>query len=131
MPNGKYCIKIDGKVISAENQDCAGNGAPLLFDSVEAAAKRHDQVLEESGKAHQSQMNYRPDGLRIVHEEETKAILTIDDSGVLEGGTASSLIVPALAVINIKVRTEHLDHFHCKHVGPSSHSSQHRTFQKM
>jgi hypothetical protein len=57
-------------------------------------------------------MNYGPDGLRIVHEEETATIVTKDDPGVLEGGTASSLIVPALAVVNIKVCPKHLEHSH-------------------
>eukprot|EP00804_Cyclotella_cryptica_P013430 CCRYP_005179-RA/>CCRYP_005179-RA protein AED:0.02 eAED:0.02 QI:33/1/1/1/1/0.75/4/1587/1203 len=103
MSNGKYYIKIDDGVISADNKDDVGNETPLLFDTVEAAAKKHDHILKESGKAEQSQMNYGPDGLRIIHKEETTTGFTKDDPGALEGGTASNLIVPALAVINIKV----------------------------
>jgi hypothetical protein len=105
MPNGKHCIKIDGKVITNNSsQEDSEEETPLSFDLAEEAAKRHDQILKGSGNTKESEMNYEADGSRIFHAKETAAVSTRDDAGALEGGTGNNAIVPALAVINIKVR---------------------------
>jgi hypothetical protein len=68
------------------------------FDSVDEAAKKHDAVLKEknagSGKV---EYNFMAEGSRIVYEDVT----TSSTTGL--GGSAAS-VVPALSVINIKVR---------------------------
>lgn len=100
QPDGKHFIKIEGEVIEADGKEEAQKGVtPLLFDTAEEAAKRRDQILKDSGRAQVSEMNYKPDGSRIIHEKETGTKSTKEE--VPEVG--HNVIVPALAVVNIKV----------------------------
>ena len=92
--DGKHFVKIDGEKV---NKD--GNADEvLLFDACDDAAKKHDEVLCERKKAQKDaklELNFKPDGTRIVYEDVTPA----STSGL--GGSASS-VVPALSIINIK-----------------------------
>lgn len=98
-PDGKYFIKIEGKVIEEKKEDESQKDAPMLFASAEDAAKQRDQILKDTGRAEVAEMNYKPDGSRIIHEKaETKP--NKSDPGVSEEG--HHVIVPALSVVNIK-----------------------------
>jgi hypothetical protein len=100
-PKG-YFIKIEGKVIEDSKQDESQKGAPLLFDTAEDAAKRHDQILKDSGRAEVSEMNYKPDGSRIFHKKQVEK----DDTGTAEG--SSNVIVPALAMCKLENLPKHI-----------------------
>jgi hypothetical protein len=101
---GKHFVKVDG-----ERHD-------VFFDSVDDAAKKYDdevtekkkiknqelfddEVAEgtEKKKKKNQELNFKPDGARIVYDDITPA----STSGL--GGSAAN-VVPALSVINIKVR---------------------------
>jgi len=71
----------------------------LLFDGMDDAAKKYDEVVTKTKKKNAKvELNFKPDGSRIVYEDITPA----STSGL--GGSASN-VVPALSVINIKVST--------------------------
>lgn len=109
--DGKYFIKIEGKVMEVEDDtDEERKDKPLLFDSAEAAAKQRDQILKDKGRAEVSEMNYKPDGSRIIHKEKAETKPTKGDTE--EAGR--NVIVPALANIDIKVCTYNasLNHSH-------------------
>ena len=97
-PDGKFFIKIDGKPVEDDTDD-ERKDKPLLFDSAEGAAKQRDQILKDKGKAEVSEMNFNPDGSRIIHEEKSETKPTKVDTE--EAGR--NVIVPALANIDIKV----------------------------
>ena len=88
---GRHFVKINGERLK-EN----GKSDTLYFDSVEEAAKKHDEMLKASEPSGKVEYNYKVDGSRIVYEDVT----TSSTTGL--GGSASS-VVPALSVINIKV----------------------------
>lgn len=88
---GKYFVKINGERLQGESF----NGD--LFPGVEEAAKRHDEELRATQPEGKTEYNFKEDGTRIVYEDVSKS----STSG-LGGGAAS--VVPALSVINIKVR---------------------------
>lgn len=92
---GKHFIKIDGERYKNNLS------VEILFDNVDDAAKKYDEIVrqqkKESGKKNQKvELNFKPDGTRIIYEVITPATT----SGL--GGSASN-VVPALSVINIKV----------------------------
>ena len=86
---GKHFLKINGRRL-------AESKGALLFDSVDEAAKMYDEmVLKNEKKGEKVELNFKPDGARIVYEDITPATA----SGL--GGSAAN-VVPALSVINIK-----------------------------
>lgn len=91
---GKHFVKVRGSRLTAP-----GSGDALFFDSIEEAARRHDEVLKTQN-VEKREYNYQDDGTRIVYEDVT----TSSSTGL--GGSASN-VVPALSVINIKVRLPH------------------------
>lgn len=91
---GKHFVKIDGKRLN----DSAESHTLLLFDTTEEAAKKHDEVVVQAKNLKSTiELNFKPDGSKIGYEDITPA----STSGL--GGSAAS-VVPALSVINIKVR---------------------------
>ena len=89
---GKHFVKITGERLKSPE-----GGDVLYFDSVEEAAKKHDSVLKAKKVSGKAEFNFKEDGSRIIYEDVT----TSSTTGL--GGSASS-VVPALSVINIKVR---------------------------
>ena len=63
------------------------------------AAKQHDQILKDTGKAQVSEMNYKPDGSRIIHSTESGPRSSKDE----EKEATQNAIVPELANVNLKV----------------------------
>lgn len=97
-PAGKHFIKIDGKRFIDE--DSTVDDAVLLFDTVDDAARKYDEVIRNNKKKNQSvECNFSEDGSRIVYED-----ILSTTSGL--GGSAAN-VVPALSVINIKVRPQY------------------------
>ena len=102
-PNGKHFVKIDGEPLVNDSQGNEGCiDTPLLFDSVEEAAKKFDEIITDRGKAQETEMNYRADGSRIVYEDNAAGAAAGKSVEMLGGGASS--VVPALSVINIKVQ---------------------------
>jgi hypothetical protein len=90
---GKHFVKIDGKRLTEGDS----SDKLLLFDGMDDAAKKYDEVVAKTKKKNAKlELNFKPDGSRIVYEDITPA----STSGL--GGSASN-VVPALSVINIKV----------------------------
>jgi galactokinase/mevalonate kinase-like predicted kinase len=89
---GKHFIKIDGQRFKRSENDKDIE----FFDSIDDAAKKHDEVIRKGMKSPKAEFNFKPDGSKIVYEDITPA----STSGL--GGSASN-VVPALSVINIKV----------------------------
>lgn len=88
---GKHFIKIDGQRFKRSENDKDIE----FFDSIDDAAKKHDEVIRKGMKSPKAEFNFKPDGSKIVYEDITPA----STSGL--GGSASN-VVPALSVINIK-----------------------------
>jgi hypothetical protein len=86
---GKHFVKIHGDRLKDESE-----GDTKYFDGIEEAAKKHDAVLMGKMESRIVQLNFKPDGSRIVYEDVT----TSSTTGL--GGSAS--VIPALSVINIK-----------------------------
>lgn len=100
-PAGKHFIKIGGVSLMIETDEGETEKEEvLLFDTIEEAARKHDEVVTGTGKG--SELNFRPDGTRIVYEDSTAAAAAGRGLEMLGGGASS--VVPALSVINIKVR---------------------------
>jgi hypothetical protein len=87
---GKYFIKISSERVRG------GDGKkPLIFESIEEAAKKYDALVKSKGEGDETtkiEYNFKPNGTRIVYED----VPTSSATG-LGGG-----VVPALSVINIK-----------------------------
>jgi hypothetical protein len=95
---GKHFVKVDGERLTAED----GKSGIIFFDNIDDAARKHDSILRMQKKKNHNQkmeLNFRPDGSRFLYEDITPA----STSGL--GGSAAN-VVPALSVINIKVRGE-------------------------
>jgi hypothetical protein len=90
-PQGKHFVKVKGNRLTAP-----GSEENLFFDSIEEAARRHDDVLKAQKGDEGKEYNFQEDGTRIIYEDVT----TSSSTGL--GGSASN-VVPALSVINIKV----------------------------
>lgn len=89
---GKHFVKINGERLKDEVGD------ELLFANAEEAARKHDEILKTKSPKGKVEYNFKSDGSRIVYED----VSTSSTTG-LGGGAAS--VVPALSVINIKVRS--------------------------
>jgi hypothetical protein len=90
---GKHFVKVDGKRLTATGD----SDKLLLFDTTDEAAKKHDDFVGQAKSPNSKiELNFKPDGSRIVYEDITPA----STSGL--GGSAAN-VVPALSVINIKV----------------------------
>ncbi len=101
-PNGKHFIKIDGESILDEKFASNEDGDTLMvFDTAEEAAKKFDEIITGRGKAHDTEMNFKTDGSRIVYEDSAAGASAGRGVEMLGGGANS--VVPALSVINIKV----------------------------
>lgn len=101
-PNGKHFIKIDGESIHDENTAFDEvKDTLMLFDTAEEAAKKFDEIVTDRGKAHDTEMNFKTDGSRIVYEDSAAGASAGRGVEMLGGGANS--VVPALSVINIKV----------------------------
>lgn len=112
-PNGKHFVKIDGESImdgTMDTNDSPRKGSPLLFDTAEEAAKKFDETITDKGKAQDTEMNFKSDGSRIVYEDSAGGAAVGRNVEMLGGGASS--VVPALSVINIKVRA--FLHFHLR-----------------
>jgi hypothetical protein len=91
---GKHFVKIDGKRLT-ENET---SEKILLFEDADEAAQKYDDILQKKCKdSSKLELNFQPDGSRIVYETVTSP----SQSG-LGGSTAN--VVPALSIINIKAR---------------------------
>ena len=108
-PAGKHFIKINKKRWEKED------GSLSIFETVEQAARQHDEVLKKGGLPKNAELNYKPDGTRIVYEDSTAASAAGRGLEMLGGGTSS--VVPALSVINIKVRASN----QCLGLGTCTH----------
>ena len=107
-PSGKHFVKIDGERLRIGD---ANDSDVWLFDSLDEAAKKHDEIVRERGGSEKNDgLNFNEDGSRIVHDDGTPAATTGRGLEVMSGGASS--VVPALSVINIKVSghvgTKHL-----------------------
>ena len=94
--SGKHFIKI--------NDERYKEGKKLVhYDNEEAAAKRYDEIvcLTKDRSDPKVLLNYKADGSRIVYEDSATS-----SAGGL--GSSSSNVVPALSVINIKVRSQQI-----------------------
>lgn len=99
LANGKYVVKVNGELIDKESDV----NTPLLFDTAEAAAKKFDQVVTESGTRPRPRLNYRPDGSRIVSADGIKSEDYLDETvkgDPVDGKT--TIVAPDLSVIDIK-----------------------------
>ena len=92
--NGKHFVKVDGRRLT---DDRTSDGELILFDDIDEAARTHDKVAAEEAEGKTTELNFKDDGSRFVYED---AVPT-STSGL--GGSAAN-VVPALSVINIKVR---------------------------
>jgi hypothetical protein len=101
-PAGKHFIKINGKRLRKEEDGEYDDGGVFFFDTIDLAAKKHDEVAHENGIEQAEGLNFNEDGSRIVYEENTPAAAAGRGLEMLGGGANS--VVPALSVINIKVR---------------------------
>jgi hypothetical protein len=90
---GKHFIKFQGKRFSE-------GGETLLFDTIDDAARKYDELVKSKGGDQGAELNYRDDGTRITHKEATSSSAV---RGVEMLGGAADNVVPALSVINIKV----------------------------
>jgi hypothetical protein len=96
---GNYFVKVNDERLAKQEDD--GPGSTLLFETTEEAARKHDEVMtSRSGDKDTPELNYRPDGSRIVYKDHVPAATT--GRGLDLVGGASSDVVPALSVINIK-----------------------------
>lgn len=98
--SGKHFVKIDGERLAGTE----GGTDLLFFDNIDDAARKHDSILRIQKKKNHNQkmeLNFKADGSRVLYEDITPA----STSGL--GGSASN-VVPALSVINIKVRQKRL-----------------------
>lgn len=86
---GKHFIKFDGKRYKGTEDNV------LLFDKIDGAAKKYDEVVSQNVTDEKEELNFNPDGSRNVYEDSTSTTA----SGV--GGSAAN-VVPLLSVINIK-----------------------------
>jgi hypothetical protein len=93
---GKHFVKINGKRLIED-----GGSDTRYFDNIDEAAKKQDAVLKEKKGGGKTEYNFNPDGSRVVYED----VSTSSTTGL--GGSASS-VVPALSVVNIKVRDENV-----------------------
>jgi hypothetical protein len=97
--SGKHFIKVDGERFMSLPE---GKGDLVFFGAIDEAAKKYDSILRMQKKKNHNQkmeLNFKPDGTRFLYEDITPA----STSGL--GGSAAN-VVPALSVINIKVRVE-------------------------
>jgi hypothetical protein len=97
--SGKHFIKVDGERLMSLPE---GKGDLVFFGAIDEAAKKYDSILRMQKKKNHNQkmeLNFKPDGTRFLYEDITPA----STSGL--GGSAAN-VVPALSVINIKVRVE-------------------------
>lgn len=97
--SGKHFIKVDGERLTSLPE---GKGDLVFFGAIDEAAKKYDSILRMQKKKNHNQkmeLNFKPDGTRFLYEDITPA----STSGL--GGSAAN-VVPALSVINIKVRVE-------------------------
>jgi hypothetical protein len=99
---GKHFVKINGKRLLKGVDGEYDAGGVLFFDTIDLAAKKHDDVAHERGIELAEGLNFNEDGSRIVYEENTPAAAAGRGLEMLGGGASS--VVPALSVINIKVR---------------------------
>jgi hypothetical protein len=93
---GKHFVKVDGVRLTGTE----GGSDVLFFDNIDDAAGKHDSILRIQKKKNHNQkmeLNFQADGSRFLYEDITPA----STSGL--GGSAAN-VVPALSVINIKVR---------------------------
>ena len=86
---GKHFIKVDGNRFAEKENDT------MLFDTIEDAAKKYDEIVSQNKKGDNLELNFKADGTRHVYEDSTSTTA----SGV--GGSAAN-VVPLLSVINIK-----------------------------
>ena len=91
---GKHFVKIDGKTVNAD-----GSEEVLWFDESDDAAKAYDDLVKQRAEdTGSTELNFNADGTRkSFYDDATLAATT----GL--GGSAVS-VVPALSIINIKVR---------------------------
>lgn len=100
-PAGKHFVKINGKRLRKGGDEKDDEGDVLFFDTIDLAAKKHDEAAHERGVAIAEGLNFNKDGSRIVYEDSTPAAAAGRGLEMLGGGASS--VVPALSVINIKV----------------------------
>jgi hypothetical protein len=91
---GKHFVKVNKERLTE-------NGELLLFESVDDAARKYDDVVKKQKDNKKVELNFKPDGSRIVYEDINPA----STSGI--GGSAAN-VVPALSVINIKDLPPHI-----------------------
>ncbi|KAL3769381.1 hypothetical protein ACHAW5_010500 [Stephanodiscus triporus] len=106
MASGKYFVKVGGKPLLSDSSEIE---TTLLFDTAEAAAKKFDEVIIESGRDQVCDINYRSDGSRIIYEDGAHG--EVNSTGKDAEGTGISgavIATPDLSVINIKKLPPHV-----------------------
>jgi hypothetical protein len=88
---GKYFVKLDGIRLTDSDH---GNKL-FLYDTVDEAAQKHDNVVKARKKGTRLELNFKPDGSRVLYEENASA-----PPSAVRGNT--NAVVPALSVINIR-----------------------------
>lgn len=96
-PAGKHFVKIGGERLKKDDSNDV-----LYFDSTDDAAKKYDELIRERGLEKSDGLNFNEDGTRIVHEDNNPAAAAGRGFEIMGGGASS--VVPALSVINIKVK---------------------------
>ena len=102
-PAGKHFVKIEGSRLTEQNSD-----EVLLFDTVELAARMHDDAAKDSSDDNNNiELNFQADGSRIPYADKNTAVSAAARGVEMLGGGSSS-VVPALSVINIKDLPKHV-----------------------
>ena len=99
---GKYFVKIAGKAIMTDFDNQENEASSLqLFLSAEDAAMKYDMIAKKDSE-NNAELNFKEDGSRIIYEDSGTITNVSRNLDALGGGAIS--VVPALSVINIKVR---------------------------
>ena len=102
--SGKFFVKVEGKPLLDTKSE---KESPLLFDKVEDAAKKFDEVISRKGEVKEGAMNFRSDGSRVVNKEDaTPDVVTSKSasSSVFD----PNIITPDLSIIDIKKLPPHV-----------------------
>ena len=71
-PKGKHFVKIEGKPLRGKGEE-ETEGNTIFFDTVEDAARRHDDELKKVAGNNQVglKLNFKADGSRIIYDKTT------------------------------------------------------------
>ena len=74
-PEGKHFVKLnDGTIVMSRNDEDESVTSAMLFDSVDEAAKTHDDLMKEKTvNENDIKLNFKDDGTRIVYDKTSTA----------------------------------------------------------